>query len=155
MDAEADLHGAGRDLEIVGEVGRQRAGLERHAHAAHRGHRLAADAGDLGQGPAAGGGGTADLEEENAAGDAAPVLGALGRGRGHVVGAEHGLDADAVGRGQLGCHVEVHHVAGIVAVEEEHAVRAGGGLGGGEDRLGRGRGEDVADDGGGGEASPT
>ena len=40
---------------------------------------LRADAGDLGERPAAGGGGTTDLEEEDAAGDAAPVLGALGR----------------------------------------------------------------------------
>ena len=62
-----------------------------------------------------------------------------------VVGGEHRAGLDVVHRQHLGSHVEVHDVAGIVAIHEQHAGAAAGGLRAFDDRIGRRRGEDVAD----------
>ena len=47
-------------------------------------------------------------------------------------------------RGELGGHLEVHHVAGVVLDDVEHAGAAVDRLGGGQHLVGRGRGEDRA-----------
>ena len=87
--------------------------------------------------------GAGRLEDEDVAGNA-PALGDL-RGAGDVVGGEHGARLDALHFEEFGGHVEVHHVAGIVAVHEEHAGATAGGHGRIDGRLGRRRGKDVAD----------
>ena len=43
------------------------------------------------------------------------------RRRGHVVRAKYRRDLDALGRGDLGGEVEVHHVAAVVAVQVQDA----------------------------------
>ena len=65
--------------------------------------------------------------------------------RGHVIRCQHGADLDVFHRRQFGGHVEVHHVAGIVAVHEQHAGAAIDSLGAFVDRIWRGRCEDVSD----------
>jgi len=95
----------------------------------------------------------ATFEHEGVAGDAA-LLAPLGRCRRDIVGGQNGADLEPIGRRHLGRHVEVHAVAGIVAVEEQHARAAIGRSSAGEDRIGRGRGKDVADRDGVGEPAP-
>ncbi len=85
------------------------------------------------------------LEDEEVARHPAPGRAPVARRRGDVVGRQHGADLDVLHRRHLGGHVEVHHVAGVVAVHEEHARAAAGCLGTRQDRIGRRRGEDVAD----------
>ena len=89
--------------------------------------------------------GAGDLEGVDHAGDAAALLALLGRRGGDVVGEKHRRRFDVLHLDEVARHVEVHHVATVVAVEAQDA----GALVRGADRvghlLGRGRGEDVAD----------
>ena len=66
----------------------------------------------------------------------------------HVVVDQHGLHRDALVGGELGGHLEVHHVAGVVLDDVQHAGAAVDGLRGGEHLVGHGRGEDLARAGG-------
>ena len=129
--------GAHADLDLVfgefeGELAGlgDRAGRHRHAHRADVGDRLARDALDLVEAVEFGSGAAGDLDHVDVAGDAAPVVHALRRRGGDVVGDAHGAHLDAVVLQHLGGHVEVHIVAGIVAIEEQHALAAMHGLGG-------------------------
>src|SRR5690606_11814917 len=66
----------------------------------------------------------------------------------HVVVDDDRLDADALVGGEVGGHLEVEHVARVVLDDVQHARAAVGGLGGGEDLVGDGRGEHLAGAGG-------
>src|SRR5690606_6801377 len=65
-----------------------------------------------------------DLEGEYHPGDTAAAVRLVGGGGGHVVADEHGARLDVVHLDHLGGHVEVHHVAAIVAVDVDHAFAA-------------------------------
>src|SRR5690606_36929118 len=93
-------------------------------------------------------GGTGDLLDDERAADAAPA-GRPGRVLdGDVVGDEHAADGEALGLPELGGDLEVEHVAGVVLDDLDDPGAAVGRLHGGEDRLGAGRGEHGARDGG-------
>ena len=63
---------------------------------------------------------------------------------GDVVVDDHRLDVDALALGELGRHLEVQDVAGVVLDDVQHAGAAVDGLGRLEHLVGRGRGEDLA-----------
>ena len=67
-----------------------------------------------------------------------------GRCSGNIVAHAHGADVDAVIGQHLRCNVEVHVVAGIVAIEEDDPLAAMHRLCGLIDDVGRRRGEDLA-----------
>ena len=90
------------------------------------------------------GGGAGDLEDRQVSGDAAALFDLVQRGAGDVVRDEDGAGFDAFGvEPQLGL-AEVEHVAGVVAVAQQHAAAGVGGLGHPVDLAGRRRGEHVA-----------
>lgn len=66
-----------------------------------------------------------------------PALAVFDRRGGDVVGRQDSLYLDALFFGDFSRHLEVHHVAGIVAVDEEHSFASGRGLGALHDRIGR------------------
>jgi hypothetical protein len=124
VDADADL-----DL-VLGEVERRlprrrhRARGERHAHAAAGLVHPARHLGDGGEVAALLGRRARELLEQHGDADpAAPggVEAVLDR---HVVVRHHRHDLDALGRGQLGGHLEVHDVAGVVLHDVQHARAA-------------------------------
>ena len=89
--------------------------------------------------------GAGRLEGEDHAGDAAPLGGLFRRRRGDIVGKQDGRRADVLHLEHLAGHVEIHHVAAVIAVEAEHAGAAIGQTHGARHLLGRRRGEDIAD----------
>src|SRR5690606_21306926 len=86
-----------------------------------------------------------DLEGEYHPGDTAAAVRLVGGGGGHVVADEHGARLDVVHLDHLGGHVEVHHVAAIVAVDVDHAFAAVNAPGDVGDLFDRGRLEHVTD----------
>ena len=86
----------------------------------------------------------AHLEGEDHAGDAAASPRLFRRRRGHVVLDQHRAHFDVFEGGHLGSHVEVQHVAAVVAVDVDHTRAARDALGDGSHLVGAGRGEDVA-----------
>src|SRR5690554_534868 len=145
VDAHADLH-----LVLADGKGRRADGGQRHRREAH------ADNADVGERPlgnfhhlidarALVGFGAGDLEGEHHACDTAAAVGFFRRGGGHVVTHEHRARLDVVHRDHLGSHVEVHHIAAVVAVDVHHALAAVDALGDVGDLLDAGRLEHVAD----------
>ena len=105
---------------------------------------LPAQLGDLGERLALLGRRAADLLREHGDADAA----AAGRveavlHRDVVVGHDR-LDLDALALGEVGGHLEVQHVAGVVLDDVQHAGAAVDRLGRLEHLVGRGRGEHLA-----------
>ena len=90
------------------------------------------------------GGRPGDLEDRQVAGDAATLLELVRRGAPDVVGDQHGAAVDALGPQLVLGGVEVEHVAGVVAVAEQHPTTLIGFLGHGVGPLRRRRGEQVA-----------
>ncbi len=152
VDPEAELHVTGVHREQRLGLAGQRAAVERDAEGAGGGVGLACGRLHPGQVVAAVGGRAGDLEDEQSAGDPAPVVGVLGRAGGDVVRHQHGAVVDALAGEPPSGETEVHDVAGVVAETEQHAGAAVGRAGGAVDLLGARAGEDVADDGSVGEA---
>src|SRR5690606_24993212 len=100
----------------------QRAARERDAEGARAVVRAARKPGDLVEVRAALGGGTGDAEDGEVAGDAAAFVDLVLPGRRYVVRDGDGLARDPGCAELLLCGVEVEHVAGVVAVAEEHAA---------------------------------
>jgi hypothetical protein len=147
VDAHPDLHLAGLDGEQGLGLAWQGAAGEGYADAAGDGVGLLGRLLDAVHVVAARGGGARHLEDVEVAGHAAPLLFAALRRGGHVVGDDHGADVHAfVAAARLG-HVEVHHVARVVAVGEEHARAAVQRLRAAVDLLRGGAREDVPDHG--------
>ena len=69
----------------------------------------------------------------------------VGAGAGDVVGDEHGGGSDVFEFHHLAGHIEIHHVAAVIAVQAQHARAAVGRANGIGHGFGAGRGEDVAD----------
>ena len=63
-----------------------------------------------------------DLDDEHVARNAAPFIGAVGCAHRHVVAHADGARVDPLGAEELCRHVEVHVVAGIIAIDEDHAL---------------------------------
>ena len=125
VDADSDLH------LVVGQVerrlpgGRHRARGERHAHAAaglvhparHRGH--------AGEVATLVGGCAGELLDQHGDADAPPARRVEAVLHGDVVVRHHRDDLDAgVSGGELGGHLEVHDVAGVVLHDVQHAGAA-------------------------------
>ena len=89
--------------------------------------------------------GAGDLVGIHHAGDAAPLLGLRRRRAGDVVGEQHRGGTHVLHLQHVAGHVEVHHVAAVVAVEAQHAGAAIGRAHRLRHLLHRGRGEHVAD----------
>ena len=88
--------------------------------------------------------GAADLLRQHGRAHAAAAGGVEAVLHGHVVVDRHAGDLDAVGLRQLGGHLEVQHVAGVVLDDVQHARAAVDRPGGGEHLIGHRRGEDRA-----------
>ena len=88
--------------------------------------------------------GAADLLGEHRDADAAPAGGVEAVLDRDVVVGHDRLDLDALALGQVGGHLEVQHVAGVVLDDVQHAGAAVDGLGRLEHLVGRRRGEDLA-----------
>ena len=143
MDAEADRHAALGHAEQGRLRAGERAAGEGDAEGAGALVRELREPGDLGEVAARLRGGGGDAEDGEVAGDAAALVLLVGSGREDVVGDGHGLAGDPFGAEAVLRGVEVEHVAGVVAVAEEHAAAVVGGLGDRDDLLRRGRGEEV------------
>ena len=124
---------------------RQRAGRQRHAHRIGMVVRLARDALAFVEAFHHVAGCAGGLEDEEIAGHAAPLLALVARRGGNIVGRQHRAHLDIVHRQHLGRHVEIHDVAGVVAIHEQHAGAAVHGLRAFDDRIGRWRGENITD----------
>ena len=88
-----------------------------------------------------------NLEDEEITRDAASLVHPLRRRRGDIVGHRDGAHRNSERCALLRGHVEIHDVAGVVAVEQHHAGATVDGTHGVHDLLGTRRGEDVADGG--------
>ena len=148
MNALADLHLARGHVEQRLGLAGQGAAAETHGHGAGAVVSLLGDADQVVEGDAICRGGTGGLEDGEGADVAAALLSLLGLGGGDVVGDVEGAAVDAVLDEAVAGHVEVHLVAGVVTTDDEDARALVDGAGDAQDVLGRGRGEDVADDGG-------
>ena len=143
MDAHAEGHLVLAELEVgVANLGDD-AGREGEADGADVLAGLLGGGDDLVQGAHLVGLGARRLVHEVDAGHAAARLD-VGVGK-NVVGAHERLRFDVVHVEQLGRHVEVHDVAGVVAVEEQHARAGLDLLGDVVDLLGRRGLENAAD----------
>ena len=94
------------------------------------------------------GGGPADLLREHRRADASPPRGVEAVLHGDIVVDHHGLDLDALATGELGGHLEVHHVARVVLDDVKDAGTAVDGLGRVEHLVRRRRREHLAGAGG-------
>ena len=128
VDTETDLHLTGRDAEERLVLTRYRATGEGDPRRAHARVGVASERLDVVETIAARGGCPGALEDEEAAGDAAPAVGLLPAGGKHVVSDQHGTRIDAFGTKPGLGHAKVHDVAAVVAEGEENA-------GAGVDRL--------------------
>ena len=133
--------------ELEGRLacGRDRARSQGYAHAAAVGVDPPRHLGDLGQAAALLRGGAGDLLHEHGDADAAPAGGVEAVLHGDVVVGDDGDDVDArFGRRQLGRHLEVHDVTGVVLDDVQDASAAVDVLGRLEHLVGHRRGEDLA-----------
>ena len=144
VDADADLHLVVAELEARLARARRDAGRQRHAHAAALAVDPPAELGDLGQRLALLGGRAADLLGEHGDAHAAAAGGVEAVLDRHVVVGDDRLDLDALALAEVGRHVEVHDVAGVVLDDVQDARAAVDGLRRLEHLVGRRRGEDLA-----------
>ncbi len=144
VNADAELHLVVTHLEDGLAGGGHGAGGQGHAHAAAIAVGLAGQVGALLQVVAGFGRRADDLLDEDRGPDAAPAGSVEAVLHGHVVIDEDVLDGDALGMGQIGGHLEIEYVAGVVLDQEQHARAAVDGLGRLVHLVGRGRGEDRA-----------
>ena len=103
---------------------------QRDAHAAGCGVDAPRDIGDVGQALALLGGGARDLLDQHSRADTAPARGEGAVLHGDVVVDDDRFDGDALGIGEFGGHLEVHHIAGVVLHDVQHACAAVDVLGG-------------------------
>src|SRR6266566_7530415 len=130
VDPDADLDLVVAQVEGGRAGGRHGARGQRQPHRADVGDHLAGQVGHAGQVGALLGLGAGELLEQDGAADAAPALGVGRVLDGHVVVDGDAFDPAAAVAGQVGGHLEVHHVAGVVLDDVQHpgaAVDLGGG----------------------------
>ena len=138
VDADAELHLLGPDLEDRPVRRRRRARGQSDAEAAPLRVHLARDPGDLGERPAGLGLCPGDLLDENGDADAAATRGVEAVFDGDVVIRQDGLDLDSLVFRQLGRHAEVEDVAGVVLDDVDDTGAAVDGLRRGEHLVGNG-----------------
>jgi hypothetical protein len=108
-------------------------------------HRFAGGGDHFIERGALGGPGAANLPHHDFAGHAAALFDfVLRRRRGIVVGDDR-AHTNAFALGQLDCHLHIHVVAGVIAIEARNAGAAIGRLERFEERFGSGRREDFSD----------
>src|SRR3954449_771083 len=144
VDADADLHLVGSEGEVRLAGRRRDARRERHAHAAALVVDAPADVGDLLQRLALLGRRPADLLREDGHADAAAPRGVEAVLHRDVVVRHDRDDLDVLAGRDLRGHLEVHHVAGVVLDDVQHAGAAVDGLRRGVHLVRRGRGEHLA-----------
>ena len=147
VDAEAEVHLTGLDVEerLVGA--RHRAAVEGHAEGVRRRVGLGHHALDLVEVEPGLGGRAGDLVDGERAGDPAPLVLLVERGGGDVVGDVDDPGVDALGAEPVGGDLEVEPVAGVVAEAHDDAGATVGGPADPVDLLGRRGGEEVAEHG--------
>ena len=118
-----DLHVAGLDREVGVADGRDGARGEADAHAAGVVDGLLGGRDDLVEAAAHGGLRAADLPHQDLAGDAAALLALVRRRRRHVVVGDDGLRRGCRRLRPSAGHLDVHVVAGVVAVQAGDARR--------------------------------
>ena len=128
VNADTDLHLVVAELEGRRAGRRDDARRQRHPHAAAVRVHLAAEVGDLLQRLLLLRGRSADLLGENGRADAAPSGRVEAVLHGDVVVDHDRLHLDPLAAGELGGHVEVHDVAGVVLDDVHHAGAAVDGL---------------------------
>ncbi len=144
VDAHADGHAAlGHGEQRLVGAGQGAAG---EGHAEGPGALVGAlgDGGDLVEGAALLGRRAGGLEHAQVPGDAAAPVPLVDAGARDVVGDPHGAHRDALGLQRALGGAEVEHVAGVVAVREQHAAAVVAGPGDRRDLLGRRAGEEVS-----------
>src|SRR5512132_4356956 len=148
VNADPDLHLVVAELEgrLAGRGNDARG--QRHAHAASVGVDLSAQLRHLGEVAPLLGGRPADLLGQHRGADAAPPCGVEAVLHGDVVVDHHGFDLDALASGELGGHLEVHHVTRVVLDDVKDAGAAVDGLGRVEHLVGGRRREHLAGAGG-------
>ena len=128
MDADPDLHLVVAELEGRLPGRRDDARGQRHAHASTVGVHLSAQLGHFGQVAPFFGRRSADLLRQHRGADAAPPCGVEAVLHCDVVVDHDGLDLDALAAGELGRHLEVHHVTRVVLDDVKHSGAAVHGL---------------------------
>ena len=141
MDADADLDLVLGELEARIARGRGDARSQRHAHRAAVRVDPAAELGDLLEVAAVLGRSAADLLDQHGHPDAAATRRVERVLHRDVIVGEDGLDLDVLALAHVRRHVEIHHVAGVVLDDVNHAGAAVDGLGRLEHLVGRGGGE--------------
>ena len=128
VDADPDLHLVLAELERRLAGGGHGARGQRHAHRSGVRVHLTADVGDLLEGSLLLRRSAGDLLQQDGGADASPSGRVEAVLHGDVVVDQHGLHLGALGAAELGGHLEVHHVAGVVLDDVEHAGAAVDGL---------------------------
>src|SRR6266568_6961489 len=148
VDADADLDLVVAQVEGGRAGGRHGARGERQAHRADVVDHLLGQVGDAVEVGALLGLGAGELLEQHGPADPAPALGVERVLDGHVVVDGDAGDLLAAVAGQVGGHLEVHDVAGVVLDDVQHAGAAVDLVGGPFHLVGRWRGEHRAGTGG-------
>ena len=154
MDAHANLHLLLPQLEDRPAGSRDDARTQRHTHGPRAVNGLLRRRTDFREPRAFFRAGSRRLNHQQVAGDSAPILASFRRSRGDVIVDPDRLDSDVFRFQHLGGNIEVEHVAGVVAVDKQHALTAMGGLSSLEYGRGRRRSKNVAGDTGVGHAPP-
>ena len=128
VNADPDFHLVVAELEGRLPGRRHDARGQGHSHAPSVGVHLSAQLGHFGQVAPFFRRGSADLLCENRGADAAPPCGVEAVLYGDVVVDHDGLDLDVLAAGELGGHLEVHHVARVVLDDVKHPGAAVHGL---------------------------
>src|SRR6266581_434308 len=148
VDADADLDLVVAQVEGGRAGGRHGARAERQPHRADVVDHLLGQVGDAVEVGALLGLGADELLEQHGPADSAPALGVERVLDGHVVVDGDAGDLLAAVAGQVGGHLEVHDVAGVVLDDVQHAGAAVDLVGGPFHLVGRWRGEHRAGTGG-------
>ena len=120
VDAHADLHLALANRERRLANLRHRAGRHRHADRPAGVGRPLRHLGDTVEVQPGFSRSTGDLERIDHPGDAAPLLPVLLVSTGDVVRQQDGRTRDVLHLDEVAGHVEVHHVAAVVAIQAQH-----------------------------------